>query len=703
VNRNYIIIILLFLLAIPSFGQNLHLIDSIKILLHNAKPERRFNLLNDLAWEHRFATPDSTILIGNQAYALGKKLSLTKGLARPLNIIGVAYNYKGERLMAYENYQQALTLSTGQRDSLQIAHSNNNIGRLFFEQGLLGRSYEHFIKAKSIFQSINDSSGLAYVYQSLANLYKTQRDYSKAEDQFLKAYRIRLSLGKSRDVMSALLYLARLYQEMGDWDQSINYLKKADSTGHVINDQINLAEIKTYLAESYLTKGRLADAEIIGKAGVEVIEQVNNVRMQPQAYHLMGQIYFKKGDLKMAKQYFSSSLEVATRIKDLNSQMKAYYDLWKVSEQQHDESERLTNMNQYLILKDSIKDLDLARQVERLQFEIEIQRKEQENERLKSQDEMKAAVIRQQKLQNVVLIIVVGFVSILGFVLWINNKKREDINDQLILQNEEIQKQREEIIRQNEKLSKRNQQLSDLNHEKDTLMSIVVHDLKSPLGRIRGIMDLMELDGGLTDDYKTYIRLTRDATQAGLDLITDLLDVHMLEENVEPKYVTFDISKFLLEKVNEFTPSAEAKNIHLYITRVSSDEISTDIDYLNRIVDNLLSNAIKFSDRSSTIVVSAGTLVDQFWISVKDQGPGFSSKDQQYLYQKFKKLTARPTGGETSNGLGLAIVKTLVDRLKGKIELNTSSATGSEFTVRIPSVKIIEGIRPVLKPDADLR
>ena len=93
-NRKLIIAIWFFLPAISSLGQNLQLIDSIKTLLRNAKGNAKFDLMNDLAWEHRFAAPDSTILIGNQAYFLGKKLSLTKGLARPLNIIGVAYNYK---------------------------------------------------------------------------------------------------------------------------------------------------------------------------------------------------------------------------------------------------------------------------------------------------------------------------------------------------------------------------------------------------------------------------------------------------------------------------------------------------------------------------------------------------------------------------------------------------------------------------------
>jgi signal transduction histidine kinase len=240
---------------------------------------------------------------------------------------------------------------------------------------------------------------------------------------------------------------------------------------------------------------------------------------------------------------------------------------------------------------------------------------------------------------------------------------------------------------QNERLSRRNQELSDLNHEKDTLMSIVAHDLKSPLSRIEGMTYLLEEDGKLTDEQREYVRMLKAATRSGLDLITDLLDVHMLEENVEPNYATFDISKFLFEKTEAFLPGAEAKKIHLNITRVENEDVYTDRDYLDRIFENLLSNAIKFSPKNSVVDIAADRADGEFWISVKDRGPGFSEQDREQMFQKFKKLSARPTGGETSNGLGLAIVKTLVDRLKGEIELVSQQGRGSEFVVRFPQEK----------------
>lgn len=683
--KNILVFLTFLAFSLPAFAQNLQLIDSIRYQLRNAQEQRRFDLLNDLAWEYRWAYPDSTIHYARQASMLGTTLNLSMAMAKPINFIGVALNYKGDRLMAFEHYDQALEISTAQKDSLQIAHSNNNLGRLFFEQGLLARSYAYFVKSLSIFEAIKDPAGLAYTYQSLASLYKTQRDYIKAENNYLRANEIRLSLGNTRDIMSGFLQTARLYEETKQPEKALTYLHKADSAGMVINDEINLAEIKTFIAEHYLNEDSLDAAEKICEEGLTVIRAKNIVRMLPQAYLTLGQIKMRKNDLSAARRYFTNALSIASATNDLAPKMRSYYQLWKLSEKGNDRNGELENLNRYLILKDSIKDLDLARQVERFQFEIEIERKERENELLKVNQAKTAITVEQQKLQNIILIIVVGFVSTLGLIQWRSSKKRREVNETLAQQNQFIQNQRREIVDQNEKLSRRNQQLSDLNHEKDTLMSIVAHDLKSPLNTIKGVADLMEIEGGLTEDQKKYVSMTKEATQAGLYLIKDLLDVHMLEENVLPNYSTFDISDFLLKKINAHQPAAEVKNIHLSITRIENEEVYLDADYLSRIVDNLITNAIKFSNRDSTVEVSAGRSDNSnIWISIKDHGLGFSEKDKNDLFQKFKKLSSKPTAGESSNGLGLAIVKTLVDRMKGTIELRSEKGKGSEFLIYLP-------------------
>jgi signal transduction histidine kinase len=678
------IFFLLFFCSVAATAQNLTKIDSLKDALTSTEGKERFNLLNDLSWEYRSAYPDSTILYANQAYSLGLQLNFTSGLAEPLNFIGVAYNYKGDRLRAFDYYEKALDISTQQQDSVQTAYSNNNLGRLFFEQGILGRSYDYFISSQAIFEDIDDPSGLAYSYQSLARLYKSQGDNDKAENNYLKANEIRLTLGNTPDITSAFIQTGRFYQEEGRHDEALHFLRLAESTAREINDEINLAEIKTYIARSFLHQGLLTEAEEMCTEGLKSILQKENVRMLPPAYQTLGEISFAKGDLAAAQRNFKLAMAISTRSRDLASTMNAHYFLWKISQRQGNKQAELQYQNQYLILRDSIKDLDLAREVERFQFEIEIERKEKENELLKISQARTEAIVKQQKLQNVILIIVIAFVSLLGIIQWRNSKRRREVNERLEQQNQFIQNQRQEIIDQNETLSRRNVQLSDINHEKDTLMGIVAHDLKSPLNRIKSIADLMEFEGNLSPDQHNYVRMTKDATQAGLDLIKDLLDVHMLEENVIPNYTSFDMSKLLLDKMSAYGPAAEAKQIHLNIRHVDSEEVVLDADYVGRILDNLITNAIKCSSKDTTVDISALKENGHLKISVKDQGQGFSDRDKVQLFQKFKKLSARPTAGESSNGLGLAIVKTLVDRLGGSIDLVSEKGKGSQFVVKLP-------------------
>jgi signal transduction histidine kinase len=137
--------------------------------------------------------------------------------------------------------------------------------------------------------------------------------------------------------------------------------------------------------------------------------------------------------------------------------------------------------------------------------------------------------------------------------------------------------------------------------------------------------------------------------------------------------------------------AASSKDIELKLVAHFESPAHTNAGYLTRIIDNLISNAIKFSKRSTRVYVYASLKEKDFVLRVKDEGPGFSAQDKELLFQRFKKLSARPTGGETSNGLGLAIVKTLVDRLHGEVELVTEAGKGSEFIVHVP-VKIEESV-----------
>jgi signal transduction histidine kinase len=680
-------------MSFVSFGQNQKKIDSLRNVIAKSKGGiDRYNLLNLLSWEYRFAYPDSTIVYAKKAYTLGKILNLQTDLARALNFQGVAYNYKGDRIQAYDYYMEALKVGSQQNDTIQIAHANNNIGRLLFEQGLLSKAYDYYLKASSMFQKKKDNNGLAYTLQSIGTLQMAQKDFQRAEENYKAALAIRLKHNEERSIMGAYVLLSRLYYDKKDYEKSNAVLLKADSTGQRVNDEINLAEVRTLLAKNYLEQDRMADALEMAESGAAVINRLKSIRVMPETYLILGKIKLKQNNLALAESYFKTSLDIAMQIKDLQYQMLAYEQLWKLADLKNQKDRALQYMNQFLLRKDSIKDLELTRQVERLQFQVQIEQKEKENELLKVHEAQQNSIIAAQRVQNILLFVVVVLSLGVAGIFWHNSKRRRQTSEHLEAKNKFIEVQREQIEKRNSELFAQNQKLEYLNHEKDMLMNIVAHDLKSPLNRILGLVNITEMEGRLLPTQHQYLMLVKDVAQSNLDLIKDLLDVNALDIEKELSQTTqVELGKLLEERIANFQFAAANKEIVLELKNQIEGTYLSNPGYIGRIIDNLISNAIKFSKRGTQVKALAYVEDNSLVLKVKDQGPGFSFEDKELIFQRFKKLSARPTAGESSNGLGLAIVKTLIDRMHGKIDLITEQGKGSEFIIRIP-VKVAESI-----------
>ena len=318
----------------------------------------------------------------------------------------------------------------------------------------------------------------------------------------------------------------------------------------------------------------------------------------------MGKISLAKRNFLKARSEFTEALKVSRTTKSSAFQIESYFQLAQVAKLMGNEREEIGNMNNYLVLKDSVQDLDLARQIERLQFELQIETKEKENEFLKLKQAQSEATVVRQKLMNILAFVVMSFFIVLAIVALYVNRKRDIINRKLEIQNQQIVGHQKEIDQQNETLQKRNQLLSELNNEKDTLMSIVAHDLKSPLNRITGLVSLIEMDGDLNNSQQDYVKLIKEVTKSSSDLITDLLDVHEIEQEKNvPLFTIFNLTELIRERVDYFKVIANSKKIKIDYVDPGKLEFTSDPTYLSRIIDNLLSNAIKFSTYGSSVKV----------------------------------------------------------------------------------------------------
>jgi tetratricopeptide (TPR) repeat protein len=389
----------------------------------------RLDILNQLAWECRSVFPDSTIQYAQLALKLADKIG--KSTARTLNYLGLAHYYKGNLVRAYEYYEQASREATPSGDSTELAYAQNNIGRLFSEQGMLAQSYPYFVRAESLFRFTGDSSGLAYVYQSFAGLYKAESDFVRSEQHYRQALEIRKRSGNTRDLVSAYVLLGKLYMDIKQYDDALVYFQKADTASRQIQDALAHSEIKILIAEYYLGKGSVALAKPLCWEGLGYILNFRNVKLLPRAYLVLGEISFAEKNYKAAHKFFTIALNLAKQMKYMDFSMRAHYHLWKTAERMGNREEELFHSNEYLVLKDSVHDVNLNERIAKFQFQLEIGRKQQENEVLKANQVKNESIIRHQYRQGIGLVVIAALATVLFYFQWRNARRKKAANQKL--------------------------------------------------------------------------------------------------------------------------------------------------------------------------------------------------------------------------------------------------------------------------------
>lgn len=292
-------------------------------------------------------------------------------------------------------------------------------------------------------------------------------------------------------------------------------------------------------------------------------------------------------------------------------------------------------------------------------------------------------------------------------------KQREE--EILRLSNIQLTAANDEITRQQELVVLQNKHLQELDTEKNEMLGIVAHDLKSPLSGIRNLAALMEeyaetLSKG---DIARYSQMIHESSNRMFQIVRSLLDVNALEQGgIKPFFVETDCAELLLPLIEEYRERAAAKSLRLDYEAPPAFFVCTDTGLLIQVVENLLSNAVKYSPPHTSIRLhieslqptpalehgengengQEGNSVERSdWlqglrISVRDEGPGFQDAEKHKLFGKFARLSAQPTGGEHSTGLGLSIVKKMVEAMNGNVWCESEAGKGATFIVELPLV-----------------
>lgn len=238
-------------------------------------------------------------------------------------------------------------------------------------------------------------------------------------------------------------------------------------------------------------------------------------------------------------------------------------------------------------------------------------------------------------------------------------------------------------------LKRAQDRLRVLAEDKDELLGIMAHDLKNHLSGMQlSASLLMDRIQDVPEDSARLIRNIQESSTRMLAFVKEFL-ANQHAERIAPRLERLDPQEIARGCVERHSLAAAAKDIRLEVNGTSAPlQIQADREATEQVLDNLISNAIKFSPKGRAVRVSVQDgPFEWVTISVSDEGPGFTEEDQQKMFRRYARLSARPTGGEPSTGLGLSIVKKLVETMKGRISVQSESGKGAEFSVRLPAAR----------------
>ncbi len=232
--------------------------------------------------------------------------------------------------------------------------------------------------------------------------------------------------------------------------------------------------------------------------------------------------------------------------------------------------------------------------------------------------------------------------------------------------------------------------LHKLNKDKNKLLSIVSHDLKSPFNTILNFINLLNEGVEIDEEQKReYLKFIYDTSKQQIDLIHDLLDWTKVEAGLLefcPNFISFNslISKIL----SSFGGQIYQKGIEIIQDFDKDLKVFFDRNYLKIVLSNIISNAIKFSHRKGKIIISAKKEIDFIEITIQDFGIGFSQRYFDQIANSHNFELQIGTMGEKGTGLGLKFCYDIITSNHGKLSIESESKKGTKVVIKIRIPKI---------------
>jgi PAS domain S-box-containing protein len=251
-----------------------------------------------------------------------------------------------------------------------------------------------------------------------------------------------------------------------------------------------------------------------------------------------------------------------------------------------------------------------------------------------------------------------------------------------ITERRRLAERREQLLEQEQLQVRR---LRELDRMKDDLVAVVSHELRNPIGVIRGYAELMVADPDLTEQLRQDLAVIDRTSSQLTDLVDDLLDLARLDaghQSIEP--VPLEPGPLIQDCVRIHRNVAAARHVSLTCEIGPLPDIHGEPRRLRQVLDNLLSNAVKYTPQGGTVTITTRYDDDRIFLMIADTGIGIPAEQYPQLFERFFRASTATGLGIKGTGLGLAVTKAIVEAHSGTITAEPGDDGGTRFTVMLP-------------------
>ena len=646
--------------------QGQELIDSLQIELSKKEGFQKADLYNDLFNVFIKKDISEAEKMASQQLDLSNKIQYKDGIALAKRNLGIISATKSDFDTAIQNYNSALSSTNNQKIKGQILGS---LGKVYFLKSDYPTSLDYFNKSLSIFENIQEFALQKSVLQSISSLYIAIGNNDKAKEYIAKAKQI-----TNQPPPSTKNEISHDVNKDNNIIQKLN-IHKVDQTKLVSNDNetFNKKQIDEFVAnknpseKSNLLKEKASvfiklkqfeAANYCLLSSLQIEEKRKNTMNIALVHSLLGDSFYEnakisKGNsilLESALKQYTIALKLYTSIKsniEISENYKKKATIEKLLGNYQDAIESNTLYVKYRdsIFNDSTK--FSIKHVEDLR-EIELRDKELKIKQLE---------LASKEKQQWIYILGIGFLAVIGGLLFYQSSNQKKTNRKLQLLNTE---------------------LDQANKTKTRFFSILNHDLRSPVANLIHFLHLQKDSPELLDE-ETKNRMQTKTISGAENLLSSMEDILLWSkgqmENFKPQPKEVSVNQLFDDTKKVFSGY---HTIQFEYQNPDDISIFTDENYLKTIVRNLTSNAINvFSTTPNpTIIWKAWRENGVSFLSITDNGPGASLDQFKALYDDKEVIGVK-------TGLGLHLIRDLAKTINCTIEVKSTLNEGTTFVLQV--------------------